>query len=136
MTAKIRLIDGHYYTQWHKNGDHPHDEYCPKPLFIGGYSDPEGKVVSRWTQVIDVPCRYCEHSLDDHGRIFVDGIIRVCPGDYVSVNKIDGEYQLYRKNQKPDCCSYHNNHVNLSLLHIHNICKVCGKDIEYDLNTL
>lgn len=89
-------------TQWHVNGDHPHDESVGIQPSDG--SQPflsEGKIVRRYRHpfasgVSD--CQKCGRLLHDHGWIdTLEGGHIVCPGDWIITGVQDEHYPC-----KPD----------------------------------
>lgn len=83
-------------TQWHKNGDHPHDDTM-RPFEDTGKTptEPREGAVARYFRRPDVndkrSCEFCDDIMHNHGWIdtFEGGHI-VCPGDWI-ITGIKGE---------------------------------------------
>ena len=84
-------------SQWHKNGDHPHDNATEMFDYPNGQRPQvirEGEVV-RYFRHPDVssekPCDHCGATMHNHGWIdTLEGGHIVCPGDFI-ITGVKGE---------------------------------------------
>ncbi len=86
-------------TQWHQNGDHPHDHSISVDENVSYLL--EGKVVRRYrTPDLDGQdrCNHCDWTMVSHGWIdTLEGGHIVCPGDWIITGIQGGHYPC-----KPD----------------------------------